>query len=73
MDSGLTSRESGELLTDVRYLKDCCEKVQEDIEHIKEEQSDTKTRTIWLLAGTLSTLVLGIVTFALNYARIAGK
>ena len=55
---GLTNREAGELLTDVKYLKECCTEVQKDIDTMGTRNTAILTSVILLLVGVVTNLIL---------------
>jgi uncharacterized Rmd1/YagE family protein len=58
MDNGLTNREAGELLADVKYLKVCCDEVKKDIDSSKTRSTATLTTVIILLIGVVVNLAI---------------
>ena len=58
MESGLSNREIGELLADIKYLKSCCEEVRKDIDTGKTRTTQILTSVVVLLIGTVINLAI---------------
>lgn len=63
---GLTSREAGELVADVRYLKDCCDKMNKVITTLDDKVDTNQSTTSKWLISILTALVLSLITLAFN-------
>jgi hypothetical protein len=55
---GLTNREAGELITDIKYLKECCAEVKKEMDITKTRTSQVFISVILLLAGVIINLIL---------------
>jgi hypothetical protein len=63
MDNGLSQIQQGELVADIKYLKSCCERVEKDMEAMRNEQLIGKNRLNATLVGVIVTLAFLALTY----------
>ena len=62
-NNGLSPRETGELMGDIKYLKACCEEIHKEMESMRTEQLSGKNRLNATLVGVIVTLAFLALSF----------